>query len=113
MKFNLAKYSFDSKEQAEEKIEALYNVDADGNKTPRLKFEKPIILGDILLKNEVKDELGEVLEEAIYSGRWHVDMCWYGLDDHPRGWKSYYEEVDGNGRAKMAGIEYNDYKFKE
>lgn len=106
MKFNLAKYAFISKEQADEKIASLYDLDA-----PKFRFEKPIILGNILFKAEVLDELGGVLTDAVYSGKWHVDMCWYDLDTHPLDWGLFYEEVDGNGIVKVAGINYNDHKF--
>lgn len=100
MKFNLAKYAFDSKEQFKTKLESLKDI----------RFEIAIELGNICLVAE-SISLDDVVTEAIYSDKCHVDMCWYGLDDHPFGWKSYYVEVDGNGSAKIAGLEYNDYKF--
>ena len=91
----LAKYAFDSREQAQTKIDALGTAtDEDGNEYPTHKHTI-VHLGNIVLEQAVIGEDGGVETEAVLSEDWHVDVLWSGLEadedgtvDHPYGWKS-------------------------
>ena len=65
----IAKYEFDSREQAQKKIDALGTAtDEDGNEYPTHKHTI-VHLGNIVLEQAVIDEDGEVETEAVLSDR--------------------------------------------
>lgn len=97
---NLAKYEFDNKEQFKSKIESLVDI----------KFDV-IELGHIMLSNPVF-EGDDIIQDATFHSKYLVDMIWYGLEDHPYGWKSYSVNITSNGSNSIAGLNYNDYTFK-
>ena len=99
MNINIAKYEFDSKKQFDNKLKALVDV----------KFAK-VELGNIVLKKAVYKN-NKIVTDQVLSTNYHVDIIWYGLDKHPKGWKSYYVDIQGNGSHSFAGLDYNDYKF--
>ena len=107
----IAKYEFDSREQAQTKIDALGTAtDEDGNEYPTHKHTI-VQLGNIVLEQAVIDEDGEIETEAVLSEDWHVDVLWNGIDDHPYGWKSYAVDIDGDGVHSFLGLSYNAHKF--
>ena len=111
MKINIGKYAFDSKEQAQTKIKGLgVETDEYGNEYPTHKHTI-VHLGNIVLTPAVIGEDGEIEIEAVLSSKYHVDVLWKGIDDHPYGWKSYAVDIDGDGVHSFLGLSYNSYKF--
>ncbi len=114
----IAKYEFDSKEQAETKINALGTAqDEDGNEYPTHKHTI-VHLGNIVLEQGEYDEEGNEIVAPVLSDKWHVDVLWKDLEadedgviDHPYGWKSYYVDIDGDGVHSFLGLSYNAHKF--
>ena len=107
----IAKYAFDSKEQAESKIKSLGTAqDENGNEYPTHKHTI-VELGNIVLEQGKYDEEGNEIVAPVLSDKWHVDALWLDLDDHPYGWKSYAVNIDGNGVHSFLGLDYNSYKF--
>tara|TARA_R110000796_G_C14505210_1_gene429320 strand:- start:69 stop:380 length:312 start_codon:yes stop_codon:yes gene_type:complete len=96
----LGKYEFDSKEQAEYKIEKL-GVSDECNPIHK---HSVVILGHLTLNEGVYSELGEVITEPIKSNGFAVDVLWIGLESHPYGWKSYSIKVN-NPKHSFAGID--------
>ena len=109
---NIAKYAFNSKEQFDSKVENLYTINEEGDKIPNSKFA--IItdgLGFIELQKQTFDEDGEELTAQVISTQYHCDVVWYGLEDHPYGWKSYSVETLGEGMNCISGVSYQENKF--
>jgi len=114
----IAKYEFDSKEQAETKINALGTAeDENGNEYPTHKHTI-VHLGNIVLQQGQYDEEGNETVAPVLSDKWHVDVLWKDLEadedgtiDHPYGWKSYYVDIDGDGVHSFLGLSYNAHKF--
>ena len=109
--FKLAKYEFNSLEQANSKIESLGTVtDENGNEVP--SHPHTIIrLGFLVVEQGEYDSEGNVTKEPVYSDKYSVDAIWKGIDSHPYGWKSYYIEVEGNGSHKVSGVDYQSNKI--
>ena len=111
MKINIGKYAFDSKEQAETKINALgVATDEDGNEYPTHKHTI-VHLGHIVEQQGQYDEDGNEVVAPVLSSKYHVDVLWKGIDDHPYGWKSYASNVIGNGVHSFLGLNYDSYKI--
>ena len=114
----IAKYEFDSKEQAETKINALGTAtDENGNEYPTHK-STIVHLGNIVLEQGEYDEEGNETVAPVLSDKWHVDVLWKDLEadedgviDHPYGWKSYAVDIDGDGVHSFLGLSYNAHKF--
>ena len=107
----IGKYEFDTKEQAKTKIDALGTaIDENGNEYPTHKHAI-VELGNIVLEQGIYDEDGNTLEEPILSSKWHVDVLWQGLEDHPYGWKSYSVDLDNDGMHSFLGIDYTKNKI--
>ncbi len=107
----IAKYEFDSREQAETKINALGTAtDENGNEYPTHPHTI-VQLGNIVLEQGEYDEEGNETVAPVLSDKWHVDVLFNGLDEHPKGWKSYYVEIDGDGVHSFLGLSYNAHKF--
>ena len=114
----IAKYEFDSKEQAETKINALGTAeDENGNEYPTHKHTI-VHLGNIVLQQGEYDEEGNETVAPVLSDKWHVDVLWKDLEadedgtiDHPYGWKSYAVDIDGDGVHSFLGLSYNAHKF--
>lgn len=109
----IGKYKFNSKEQAIEKIDGLgIAQDEDGNNYPTHKHTV-VELGYELISEAVIDEEGEIVEEAVYSEKYLVDVLWNGLEededgdiDHPYGWKTYALDLDHEGVHGFLGVSY-------
>jgi hypothetical protein len=106
----IGKYNFTSKEQFEAKRDALYELNDEGNKIPKFKFSLAELGHKLITKGEY-DEEGNVLIEPMYSEEYLVDVAWYGLEDHPYGWKSYAIEIEDEGIHSFLGVSYQEHKF--
>ena len=107
----IAKYEFDSREQAQSKIDALGTAtDEDGNEYPTHKHTI-VHLGHIVEQQGQYDEEGNETVAPVLSSKYHVDVLWKGIDDHPYGWKSYAVDIDGDGVHSFLGLSYNSHKF--
>ena len=110
MTLNIGKYAFNSKAQFNDKIESLHIINDEGESIPDSKFA----IVEIGLLEETAptfDEDGEELTPSIMGTDYHCDMAWYGLDDHPYGWKSYSVEIESEGVHSFAGVNYQENKF--
>ena len=107
----IAKYEFDSREQAETKINSLGTaIDEEGNEYPTHKHTI-VHLGHIVQQQGQYDEDGNETVAPVLSSKYHVDVLWKGIDDHPYGWKSYAVDVSGNGVHSFLGLNYDSYKI--
>ena len=119
----VSKYEFDSKEQAESKINALPSVkDEDGNDVPSHRHTV-VKLGFITLEQGEYDDEGNETKAPVYSTKYHVDVLWNGSEiqeideeenityDHPYGWKSYAVEIDSEGVHSFMGVSYQENKM--
>jgi len=97
----IGKYEFNSKEQADSKIEALGE---EHNHTI-------VKLGNIVLQQAELDEDGEVITEAVFSDKFHLDVMWDGLDSHPYGWATYAVDLDSSGVHSFLGVDYKANKM--
>lgn len=97
----IGKYEFTDKAQADSKIEALGE---EHNHTI-------VKLGNIVLQQADFNEELEVVKEAVLSNKYHVDVMWIGLEDHPYGWKSYAVDLSGNGVHSFLGVDYIENKM--
>ena len=93
------RYEFNDQEQAEEKIDAFFDVDEDGNKVQNVKATF-IKLGKFVLEQGEYDEEGEEVQPPVLSEGYAVDVLWKELDESPYGWKSYEVEPK-NPRHKI------------
>ena len=96
----IGKYKFNSKEQAETKIEGL--GEEHKHTIVKLGFEK---LTDAIIVD------GEVTVDAVYSDAFLVDALWDNLESHPFGWKSYEIDIDSEGMHRFSGVSYLDNKI--
>jgi len=117
MGLHIGKYRFNSKEQAESKIEGLgIAQDENGNNYPTHKHTITK-LGYEVLEEAVYD--GEdVISETVFGEGFLVDVLWRDLEvdeneeiDHPYGWKSYEVNIDNEGIHGFLGLKYQDLKF--
>jgi len=117
MGLHIGKYRFNSKEQAESKIEGLgIAQDENGNNYPTHKHTVTK-LGYEVLEEAVYDE-EEVISETVFGEGYLVDVLWRdleadedGLVDHPYGWKSYEVDIENEGIHGFLGLKYKDLKF--
>jgi hypothetical protein len=110
----VSKYEFNSKEQADSKIEGL-GVNEEGFPTHNHSIVR---LGNIVLSKATYDEEGNELTPATYSDKYHVDVLWKDLEanedgsiDHPQDWKMHNVNIEGNGVHSFLGLDYNSHKF--
>ena len=131
----IAKYEFDSREQAQSKIDALGTAtDENGNEYPTHK-STIVQLGNIVLEQGEYDEDGEEVTAPVLSDKWHLDVAWSDSEittveeeavlddegmvvtpevvsvDHPYGWKSYAVEIEGDGVHSFFGLSYESLKL--
>ena len=131
----ISKYEFNSKEQAQEKIDALGTAtDENGNEYPTHK-STIVQLGNIVLEQGEYDEEGEEVTAPVLSDKWHLDVAWSDAEittveeeavldeegmvvtpevvsvDHPYGWKSYAVEIEGDGVHSFFGLSYDSLKL--
>ena len=115
----IGKYEFNSKQQAQEKIDALGTAtDENGNEYPTHK-NTIVQLGNIVLEQGEYDEQGEEITAPILSDKWHVDVAWDNSEitsedgevEHPYGWKSYAVDIEGDGVHSFFGLSYESLKL--
>jgi len=95
------KYEFINESQANDKI--------DGLSTSGHAIVK---LGHIVIEKGQEDAEGNEITPNVLSDKYHIDVMWKGLEDHPYGWKSYAVAVaDGNGVHSFYGIDYQKNKM--
>ena len=83
------RYEFNDKEQAEDKIAKLYDVNAS--------FIK---LNKFVLTEGIYDEEGNELTAPVLSEGYALDVLWLDLDASPYGWKTY-EVEPSNPKHKL------------
>jgi len=114
----IGKYEFDSREQAQTKIDALGTAtDEDGNEYPTHKHTI-VHLGNIVLEQGEYDEEGEEISAPVLSDKWHIDALWVNLEadedgevDNTYGWKSKSVTLDGDGVHSFVGLRYESIKI--
>ena len=115
----ISKYEFNSKEQAQEKIDALGTAtDENGNEYPTHK-STIVQLGNIVLEQGEYDEEGEEITAPVLSDKWHLDVAWSDAEitsedgevDHPYGWKSYAVDIEGDEVHSFFGLSYDSLKL--
>ena len=97
----IGKYEFNDKAQADSKIEAL----GENHNHTIVK------LGNIVLEQAKVNDEGNIENEAVLSDKYHVDVMWIGLEDHPYGWKSYAVDLSDNGVHSFLGVNYIENKM--
>lgn len=110
----IGKYAFNSKEQVKEKIEDL-GVDTDFNGLEYPTHNHTIVeLGNIVLQKGEYEKDGEtkMIKEPVLSDKYHVDVIWHELEDHPWGWKTYSCNLDTEGVHSFSGLSYLENKIK-
>ena len=114
----IGKYEFNSKEQAESKIQSLGTAtDEDGNIYPTHKH-CVVKLGNIVVTPGDYDEEGNELTAPVLSDKYHVDVLWKGLTINEDGdldgdhdaWDGYKIDIDGEGVHSFLGLSYADMK---
>lgn len=129
----IAKYEFNSKEQAQEKIDALKveveNIDGELELVAQHRHTI-VELGNIVIEQGEYDEEGNEITAPVLSDKYHVDVLWNGSEietveeeavldedgnvvtpavtsiDHPYGWKTYAVDLDHEGVHGFLGISY-------
>ena len=117
MGLNIGKYRFNSKEQAESKIEGLgIAQDENGNNYPTHKHTITKLGYEVLEKAVYDGE--EVVSETVFGDGFLVDVLWRDLEadeneeiDHPYGWKSKSVSLDGDGVHSFFGLSYESLKI--
>lgn len=85
------RYEFNDQEQAEEKIDAFFDVDEEGNNLQNIKADFIKLNKFVLVQGEY-DEDGEEITPPVLTEGYAVDVLWKELDESPYGWKSYEVE---------------------
>tara|TARA_R110001592_G_scaffold99846_2_gene284063 strand:+ start:113 stop:466 length:354 start_codon:yes stop_codon:yes gene_type:complete len=115
----ISKYEFNSKEQAQEKIDALGTATGENGKEYPTHKSTIVQLGNIVLEQGEYDEDGEEVTAPVLSDKWHLDVAWSDAEitsedgeiDHPYGWKSYAVDIDGDGVHSFFGLSYDSLKL--
>jgi hypothetical protein len=114
----IGKYAFNSKEQAQDKIDALGVAQDEEGNTYKTHKHTIIELGYEVITDAIINEEGEAVTEAIYGTDYLVDVLWRDLEadengeiDHPYGWKSYSVVIETEGKHSFMGLKYQDLKF--
>lgn len=114
----IGKYAFNSKEQAQDKIDALGVAQDEEGNTYKTHRHTIVELGYEVITEPVIDEEGEVITEAVYGTDYLVDVLWRDLEvdengeiDHPYGWKSYSVSIETEGKHSFMGLKYQDLKL--
>ncbi len=117
MGLNIGKYAFNSEKQAKSKIKSLgVSTDEEGNEYPT-HMHTVTELGLEQLSENIYDEEGELLHEAVYGTDYLVDVLWYNLEEedgnvsHPYGWASYSVDVSEEGIHSFLGLSYQELKI--
>ena len=107
----IGKYELDSKSAYETKLKALGTAkDENGNDYPTHSHSL-VALGNIVITPGEYDEEGNETKAPVLSDKYHVDVMWIGLEDHPDGWKEFAIDIEDNGVHVFAGVDYTSNKF--
>jgi hypothetical protein len=108
----IGKYEFKDEATALSKIKSLgTDTDEDGNEYPT-HGHAIVKLGHIVLEQGEYDEEGNETKAPVLSDKYHLDVAWKGLEEHPYGWKSSAVTIsDGNGVHSFYGIDYQNNKI--
>ena len=91
----IGKYAFKDESASDAKIKAL------GENSHAI-----VKLGHIILKK------ADNVEDYVFSDKYHLDVMWVGLEDHPYGWKSVaVGNIDDNGVHSFYGVDYQTNKM--
>ena len=103
------KYVFDTKEQAEEKIAALYL--GENGEPISVPHDIRKVGHEILSEAEIDSE-GNITKERVESDKYLVDVCWNhpSIVSHPEGWGEYSVEPTSSKHGFM-GVDFNEHKF--
>ena len=104
----IGKYEFDSREQAQTKIDSLGTAtDEDGNEYPTHK-NTIVHLGNIVLEQGEYDEEGEEITAPILSDKYCVDVLWNDKEDIAiQDWSAYEVIIEGEGVHSFFGLSYS------
>ena len=102
--YTFKKYEFDSKSQADTRIESITD-----------KEHSIVRLGYLYSTLPVEDEEGNVITEGVRSTKYSVDVLWKnsllqenGSIVYPYGWKSKEITLSDNGVHTFAGYNFNE-----
>ena len=98
----IGKYSFDSKEQVQAKIDTL-------NEEPNKHTF--VHLGNIVLEQGEYDSEGEETKAPVLSAKWHLDVLWADEEGHPYGWATRAVDLDNEGSHSFLGVSYVSNKM--
>jgi hypothetical protein len=118
MGLNIGKYAFNSEQQAKSKIKALGTQTTDEGVEYSTHPHTVTELGLERLSENIYDEEGELLHEAVYGTDYLVDVLWVDLEEeagsvnHPYGWATYSVNVSGEGVHGFLGLKYQDLKLQ-
>ena len=118
MGLHIGKYAFNSEKQAKSKIKALgITTNEEGNEYPT-HMHTVAELGLEKLSENIYDEEGKLIHEAIYGTDYLVDVLWYNLEkdesgstNHPYGWATYSVNVSDEGIHSFLGLNYQELKI--
>ena len=104
----IGKYEFDSREQAQTKIDSLGTAtDEDGNEYPTHK-NTIVHLGNIVLEQGEYDEEGEEITAPILSENYCIDVLWNDKEDISiEDWSAYEVIIEGEGVHSFFGLSYS------
>lgn len=93
------RYEFNDQEQAEDKIDAFFDLNKEGEKVQNTKASF-IKLGKFVMTQGQYDQDGSELVAPVLSAGYAVDVLWNEFDESPYGWKSY-EVAPNNPKHKI------------
>lgn len=108
------KYTFDSKQQADDLINALPTIEDEGIVYPNHKHTI-VKLGFLPLDEGEYDEEGNEITPPILSDKYSVDVLWKGLDlddndepIYPDGWQQYLLTGLNHYMHNFFGLTYDE-----
>ena len=93
----VGKYEFENKQHAKDVVEKL-GVDEKGNPTHNHSI---VMLGNLILENAITDENGEVIQDAIFSVGYAVDVLW---ENEPLKEWEQFRIYPTNAKHSFAGV---------
>lgn len=82
------KYLFNSKEQAQSKVDAFTELNEQGGKIQTIKADFYWLDKFVLTEGEYNEEGVEVVAPTFTEG-YAIDVIWHDLEESPYGWKTY------------------------
>jgi len=101
------KYEFNSREQANQKIDALPHTTDNLTEQSYLDGGHTIVhLGYLWIEQPTFDEQGEIVTEGVSSDKYSVDVLWSGLEEQPEDWVANEIVIEDNGVHTFFGFDY-------